>query len=103
MSGNLWWAYDSENGKFTTLPAGPFLIPALIIAGLSVLLRKCFHRKHTVETIAGELVGSDYWKRKRERYLELIQKRVDSNNDLEPRERHELDQLSSYMRNPWGC
>lgn len=101
MNGNLWWAYNSEDEKFSTLPAGPFLVPALIIAGLSVLFRTCFNRGHTVETIAGELADSDYWKQKHKRYLELIRRQVDTNNDLEIHEKHELNQLSIYLRNPW--
>ena len=102
MSNNLWWAYDSEEKSFSTLPAGPFLIPALLISGAAVLWRSCFNRRHTIETIAGELVNNGYWRQKRIRYDELVQRQVDTNNNLELNEMYELKQLSRYLRNPYG-
>lgn len=99
---NLWWVYDTEQKSFSTLPTGPFLVPALFICGLSFLWRSCFDRRHTTETIAGELVNSAYWQAKRNRHLELIQKLTDTDNNLELHERHELQQLKKYLNNPHG-
>jgi hypothetical protein len=99
---NLWWVYDTDEKSFSTLPTGPFLVPALFIAGLSVLWRSCFDRQHTTETIAGELVNTAYWQAKRKRQLELVQRLVDTDNNLELHERHELQQLKKYLNNPYG-
>ncbi len=99
---NLWWVYDTDEKSFSTLPTGPFLVPALFICGLSVLWRSCFDRQHTIETIAGELANSAYWQAKHKRYMELVKRSVDTDNNLELHERYELKKLSTYLNNPYG-
>jgi hypothetical protein len=99
---NLWWVYDTDEKSFSTLPTGPFLVPALFIAGLSVLWRSCFNQRHTIETMAGKLVDTAYWQAQRKRYSELVQRSVDTNNNLELHERHELKKLEDYLYNPYG-
>jgi hypothetical protein len=99
---NLWWVYDTDEKSFSTLPTGPFLVPALFICGLSVLWRSCFDRRHTIETIAGELVNSAYWQAKYKRYREIVKRSVDTDNNLELHERYELRELEAYLNNPYG-
>jgi hypothetical protein len=103
MSGpNLWWVYDTDEKSFSTLPTGPFLVPALFICGLSVVWRSFFDRQYTIETIAGGLTDTDYWQAKHARYREIVKRSVDTNNNLELHERHELKELESYLYNPHG-
>jgi hypothetical protein len=103
MSGpNLWWIYDTDEKSFSTLPTGPFLVPALFICALSALWRSRSNQQHTTESIAGELVNTAHWQAKRKRQLELVQRLVDTNNNLEIHERHELQQLKKYLNNPHG-
>lgn len=99
---NLWWVYDSNDRSFSALPTGPLLVPALIIAGLAAIWGSCFGREHTTESIAGDLVKTEYWQAKRKRQLELIQRSVDTNNNLELHERYELQQIQKYLNNPYG-
>lgn len=99
---NLWWVYDSEERSFSTLPTGPFLVPALFICGIIVLWRNLFDRQHTIETIAGGLAHTDHWKIKQRRYHELIEISVATNNDLTFAERHEYNELETYLNNPHG-
>ena len=103
MSGpgpTLWWLYDPEQGSFSTLPPGPFLVPALIVFGLAALVtgkpfrRACFHDR------AGELQNTSTWKKRHERYLTLQDRYI---NDIDGMPFHELveyKQLTSYMYNP---
>jgi hypothetical protein len=103
MSGpNLWWVYDTDEKSFSTLPTGPFLVPALLICGLSVLWRSCFDRQHTIETIAGSLTDTAYWQAKHKRYMELVYLSAETDNNLEMHERHELNKLQTYLNNPYG-
>jgi hypothetical protein len=103
MSGpNLWWVYDTDENSFSTLPTGPFLVPALFICGLSVVWRSLFDRQHTIETIAGSLVDNPNWQVKQKRYYELIEILVETNNNLTFIEREEYETLRAYLNNPYG-
>lgn len=99
---NLWWAYDEDDASFSTLPTGPFLVPALFIAGIAVLWQTCFYRHKTLETVAGHVSKTDEWQRKRKRYDELTDKLAATNNNLELSEHYELRQLQEYLYNPHG-
>jgi hypothetical protein len=99
---NLWWVYDSEQQSFSTLPTGPFLVPALFICGLTVLWRSCFDRRHTVETIAGKLADTQEWQAKYKRYRELIRISTEKNGDFTLAERYEYEALNTYLNNPYG-
>lgn len=96
----LWWAYDSDSGEFSTLPTGPFLIPALIIAGLTAIFGSLSHR--SPESIHSELAKTPEWKQKQIRYDYLIEQAVANCGDISPAERYELNQLKSYFHNPYG-
>ena len=102
MTPNLWWTYDSEAHSFSSLPTGPFLLPALILLGLSVLWRGTFDRGHTIETVAGNLTGTKYWQEKRNRYSELVRKSAELDGQIDYFEQTELNELSRYLHNPYG-
>jgi hypothetical protein len=98
---NLWWVYDTDEKSFSTLPTGPFLVPALFICGLSVLWRSCFDRRQTLEIIVGEIANTEYWQIKRKRQLELNKRVSDTNNNIELYERCELEEIERYLYNPY--
>lgn len=97
----LWWSYDSDDAQFKSLPAGPMLVPALIISAIVVALGAT-SKRHTTKSIAGPLAETSYWQARYARYQELIKKSVATNNNLELHESHELKKLTEYMRNPHG-
>lgn len=98
----LWWVLDEQTDSFSTLPTGPFLVPALIIYGLILLARSTCYRQVTVKTIAGSLSDTTYWKQKKRRYDELVQKSAATDNNLSYYEMTELKKLESYLYNPHG-
>lgn len=97
---NLWWVFDSESNTFSTLPTGPFLVPALIFCGLFYFARFLVQKHHTHETIAEDLAETWQWKEKKRRYDELIIKSVETFNNLDFYELAELRQLEAYLSNP---
>ena len=100
---NLWWAYDSETGSFSALPASPFLVPALIIMSIIALFKGANRQPvTTIEELAGPLRDTAEWQQKYKRYHELIKKRVESANNFDPYESLELEHLHRYMFNPHG-
>lgn len=99
---NLWWVYNAEDQSFSTLPPGPFLVPALLIMGVLSLFGVGRQRVVTVEQLAGPLVNNPSWQRKRKRYQELIDKSVATGHNLEYLEYKELDELGRYLHNPYN-
>jgi hypothetical protein len=98
---NLWWAYDSENGSFSALPAGPFLLPALIIVGIVSLFQGLNSRELSPREMFGSIVDTPTWKQRHARYIELVHRRV-NNGELELAEHEEFRQLKAYVNNPYG-
>lgn len=96
---NLWWVYDPEDRSFSTLPTGPFLVPAIIIAAI-VSLFTGKRRRRTLADNAGSLAHSPEWQEKYKRYNELVQKKL--NSDLELHEIAEFDRIQAYVFNPHG-
>jgi len=90
---SLWWAYDAEDNSFSALPAGPLLLPALFVAVcVSIIgaIHSTFNRPDRL--ISRELLNSNEYQRKKQRYHELVSKRLD-NGELELHEHHELERL----------
>lgn len=99
---NLWWVYNAEDQSFSTLPTGPFLVPALLIMGVLSLFGVGRQRVVTVEELAGPLTKDPAWQRKRKRYQELIDKSVATGHNLEYFEYKELHELGRYLHNPYN-
>lgn len=99
---NLWWVYNAEDQSFSTLPTGPFLVPALLIMGVLSLFGVGRRRVVTVEELAGPLAKDPSWQQKRKRYQELIDKSVATGHDLEVHEIFELHRLGKYLHNPYN-
>lgn len=103
---NLWWAFDSSENTFTTLPTGPFFLPALIIFGLVSLFRSSKNNQPAFVQAAGPLVKSPYWIKQYNRYHELLEKeirgKIDHGRDLSYAEQYEFKQIEEYLRNPHG-
>ena len=90
---SLWWSYNAEDNSFSALPAGPLLLPALFIAvcvNAVGALSAWANRPERI--ISNDLLRSRDYQRMRERYYELIDKRLE-NGELELHEHHELEQL----------
>lgn len=99
----LWWAYDSEKSTWSPLPAGPMLLPALIICGIIYLLNGLPPRQGGLKQIAGPLASDKAWQRKRERYHELIRLKLElEGKELPWREHCELQDLEHYLHDPHG-
>lgn len=98
---NLWWAYDSENGSFSALPAGPFLLPALIIVSVASLFGSGFRRNLSPREMFGNMVDTPAWKQRYARYMELIEQDVNGPG-LSLGEYAEYRRLKAYVNNPYG-
>jgi hypothetical protein len=103
MSGpNLWWVYDDEGGSFSTLPTGPFLVPALIICGIAALFGAGRTKVATYESKAGDLVNTPEWQAANKRHWKLFRKWADGFPDgISYAERCEMDRLEAYLNNPY--
>jgi hypothetical protein len=97
----LWWVFDSDSKTFSTLPTGPFLVPAFLILTTIWLIKTAIVKEITPETIASEsLMQTDYWKQKKQRYDDLLKRLAVTNNDLSLTESAELRSLQKYLYNP---
>lgn len=96
----LWWVEDNQSGSFSTLPTGPFFLPALIVVCAFYLYRACFGKNHTHKSVATYLVHSEEWQAKYKRYKMLIKRSVQTNNNLDYLEIVELRSLERYLNNP---
>jgi len=99
-SPNLWWLFDPDSESFSTLPTGPFMVPALILCLFLYLSKAILEREHTYRSIAGPIAETEEWKRKKERYDELVAAFVASNGNIELHERTELNRLEKYLLDP---
>lgn len=90
---SLWWAYDAEDNSFSALPAGPLLLPALLIA-ICVNVAGALHSwaNRPERLVSKKLLGSHKYQRMKHRYYELIDKKLDDGG-LSLQEHHELEQL----------
>jgi hypothetical protein len=101
--GNLWWVYNPEDQSFSTLPTGPFLVPALIIATVFSLFRSWRDPKLVnFKQAAGKISESNEWQFKHARYRELSRRFVNDPDALDYTELSELRRLESYLYNPHG-
>lgn len=107
MSSNpiLWWAYDSENGSFATLPAGPLLLPAIgILAFVAIANALKGHSDSPEKIIGRSVVSSNRYKADKNRHDYLLNKKIEAAiNDepgLSPAEITELHRLQhpSYTK-----
>lgn len=99
MSGpNLWWVYDDDNGRFSTLPTGPFFVPALIICSIAALFGAGRTKVSTLAERAGPRSNSPEWPAKEKRYWELFRKHSDNYPDgLDWPEYQEMTELLRYL------
>jgi hypothetical protein len=71
----LWWAVDQENGSFTPLPAGPLLLPAILIYGILRLFnRKGFKSRPPESKLPQRVLQSTRYKQDCARYRYLADK-----------------------------
>jgi hypothetical protein len=99
---NLWWAYDSETGSFSALPASPLLVPALIIMGIIALARGNPRPPATIQDVAGHLVDSPEWQANHDRYEHLLSRYTCNPDSLDNYEWLEMKRLGRYLMNPHG-
>jgi hypothetical protein len=99
---NLWWVYDNDNKSFSTLPTGPFLLPAIAVILIASAFKQLFIGAATAESVAGRLSRTKNWQTKYKRYQKLVSNAVKNNGDISVAERYELDQLKAYLNNPHG-
>lgn len=67
------WAYDESNDSYTTLPAGPFLLPSLLVYGAACLLSRFIPEREPAPYVATSFIEEE---RKKKRYLYLTQKQA---------------------------
>lgn len=95
---NLWWVFDSETKSFSTLPVGPVLTPAILLCCILYISKLILRSEPSYESRAGALASTQEWKEKRDRFYHLIQRRVDTNNDLTVKEMIEYRELEAYLK-----
>ena len=84
--GNLLWSFDEGSGSFAPLPAGPLLIPALVIFGLLRLFGGSGAREiPDRELLPRHILESREYRQDCARYRYLSDK-LDRLGDLEPLE-----------------
>lgn len=94
---SLWWAYDTESQSFSALPPGPLLLPAIFIAAFVALYSHLRDRsEHPENVLPPEIISSDDYQRKKQRYYDLIHKKV-WGDGLTVVEHYELEEL----KQPW--
>ena len=94
---SLWWAYDEQSNSFSALPAGPFLLPALLAASVAVVCQK--FRRNAVNPknlISQSIYNSPEYQHAKQRYYYLINKKA-TENGLSIQEEAELWRLKT----PW--
>jgi hypothetical protein len=96
---SLWWAYDSESGGFSALPATPLIVPAAIILAVFSGFRWLFCRPKSREKLFGPIVHTNYYTARQARFTELINMRV-TNGDLEIHEWKEYYDLQFFLQKP---
>lgn len=94
MSDNprLWWAVDQESGGFVPLPAGPMLIPAIIIYGILRLFKgRRFKRYRPEELLPRRTLDGVAYRQDSARFKYLTHKKIQEG--LSDHEEHEYNQL----------
>lgn len=99
---NLWWAYDSESGSFSALPASPLLVPALVIMGIIALVKGSPRKPATIYDVAGSLIDTREWQANHDRYLALVDRHARDPDSLDNCEWLEMKRLHRYVMNPHG-
>lgn len=99
---NLWWSYNAEDNQFSPLPAGPFLVPALIIATIASLFGQGQVPVQDFEANAGSLVDSPEWQARRLRYEELAERYLTDYDGMSWPEIAEYKRLKRYLETPHG-
>lgn len=69
---NILWAYDEERSSFSALPASPWLLPAIAIAGVVAAVRSC-QPKEIILDVSPEIDKEEY-ERNKIKYRSLMQK-----------------------------
>jgi len=102
--GMLWWAVDQESGSFAPLPAGPMLIPAVIIYGLIRLFGGNGQPRYYApsELLPPRILHSAEYRRDASRYRYLKDKEARFGiSDLEALELHSLTHPAWYRGLPF--
>lgn len=99
MSTNILYAYDSEKGSFSALPASPWLLPAI---GIFALLAFYNHNRQSKVRVLDESPNIDMklFNEYRIRYKELLDKKyalVNGGLTIE-----ESIELQGLIRPPWA-
>lgn len=88
MSNNnpsLWWAYDPEGGSFVTLPAGPFLIPAIgIFAFVAIANALKGNNNDPAKVVGHSTINSGRYKADKVRHDYLLNKKIEAAINDEP-------------------
>jgi hypothetical protein len=94
---NLWWSYDSENG-FSALPPGPLLLPAVFIFAFISIANKLKENASNQENqLSQTFIRSDYYQSKKQRYKDLLEKRVNSGLSIS-----EYEEFRRLEHPPWA-
>lgn len=92
---NLWWAFDSD-GELRSLPAGPLLLPAVVLALLAAAFSSLTKNEKTLEQFSRKATSPKYIKA-RERYLYLCHKQAWES--LDDQEIFEIKKLRTFVYN----
>ena len=93
---NLWWAFDSD-GELRSLPAGPLLLPAVVLALIGAAISSLASNEQTLEEFSKNATSTEYIKAK-ERYYHLCHKQAWEG--LDDREIFEIKKLETFLYNP---
>lgn len=100
----LWWAIDEENGSFKPLPAGPLLIPAIVVyVVLRLFAPRGAQRNRPERFLSQSVLDSPRYRQDTARYRYLVDKMV--NVGLTGAEQIEMDRLYRPAWNnhrPWS-
>lgn len=101
---NLWWAYDGESGSFSTLPAGPMLLPALGIFAFVAIAKALKSNGLTPKSAIGNaMYNSDLYQKDKARFNYLINKKIQAAKEgVEGLSLAELNELENLRYPSWN-
>lgn len=98
---SLWWAYDAEDGRFSTLPASPLLLPALLFMACAAIGRAIFSPVRVLGHTGDPIEKTQRYQQSYKRWRELCRRQLNG-DDLAVHELYEKSQLFAYICNPYG-
>lgn len=103
-SANLWWAYDTDNGTFAALPAGPMLLPAIGIFAFVSIVKALKSRNRSPESMIGSpMYNSSLYQKDKARFYYLVKKKIAAaRDDTEGLSLAEMEELRRLKYPTWN-